>query len=233
MEVRRRDGSLVLPDDPVFDSIYEFLAAQGKPLMAHVADPIDGWLPLNRESPHYGYFANNPEFHLYGKPGYPSHATLIAARDHILQRHPRLVVIGAHFGSLEHDLDEVALRLDRFPNFFVDCAARTRDLTRQPREKVRTFLIKYQDRILYGVDSTWKPFREQRPPTDQQRVSFINGLDKKYRADYAFYAGTGPTQYEGRTVEGLALPRKVLEKFYNENARRIILEPAPSRAGKQ
>lgn len=40
------------------------------------------WLPLNRNS-HYGYFANNPEFHLYGKPEYPSHAALIAARDHI------------------------------------------------------------------------------------------------------------------------------------------------------
>ena len=33
--------------------------------MAHLADPIDGWLPLNRESLHYGYFANNPEFHIY------------------------------------------------------------------------------------------------------------------------------------------------------------------------
>ena len=43
------------------------------------------------------------------------------------------------------------------PNFYVDCAARTRGLTRQPREKVRSFFIKYQDRILYGVDSTWKP----------------------------------------------------------------------------
>ena len=231
MEVRRRDGTFVLPDDAIFDPIYEFLAARGKPLMAHVADPIDGWLPLNRESLHYGYFANNPEFHLYGKPGYPSHAALIAARDHILQRHPRLVVIGAHLGSLEHDLDEVARRLDRYPSLFVDCAARTRDLTRQPREKVRRFFIKYQDRILYGVDSTWKPFREQRPPTDQQRTSFINGLEKKYRADYAFYAGTGPTQYDGRTVEGLALPRRVLEKFYQENAKRIILEPAQSRIG--
>ena len=229
MEVRRRDGSFVLPDDPVFDPIYEFLAAHGKPLMAHLADPIDGWLPLNRESPHYGYFANNPEFHLYGKPGYPSHEALIAARVRILQRHPLLVVSGAHFGSLEHDLDQVAQRLDRYPNFFVDCAARTRDLTRQPREKVRRFFIKYQDRILYGVDSTWKPFREQRPPTEQQSASFINGLEKKYRADYAYYAGSGPKQYDDRTVEGLALPREVLEKFYHENARRVILEPARSR----
>ena len=226
MELRRKDGSFVLPDDPIFDPVYEFLAARDKPLMAHVADPIDGWLPLNRDSPHYGYFASNPAFHLYGKPGYPSHEQLMAARDHILEKHPRLVVIGAHFGSLEHDLDQVARRLDRYPNFHVDCAARTHDLTRQPREKVRRFFIKYQDRILYGVDATWKPFREQRPPSDQQRTAFINGLERKYRADYAFYAGSGPVQYDGRTVEALALPRRVLEKFYNQNARRIILKPA-------
>ena len=154
---------------------------------------------------------------------------MISARDHILEKHPRLVVIGAHFGSLEHDLDEVARRLNRYPNFYVDCAARTRDLTRQPREKVRSFFIKYQDRILYGVDSTWKPFREKRPPTDQQRRPSSTASKRQYRADYAFYAGMGPMQYDGRTVEGLALPKKVLEKFYHENARRIILEPARAR----
>lgn len=53
------------------------------------------------------------------------------------------------------------------------------------------------------------------------------------RADCAYYAGTGPTQYDGRTVEGLALPSKVLEKFYHENARRIILEPARSRVDRK
>jgi hypothetical protein len=83
------------------------------------------------------------------------------------------------------------------------------------------------------VDSTWKPFREKSQPADQQRNSFINGLETKYRADYAFYAGTGPVQYDGRTVEGLALPRKVLEKFYHDNASRIILEPARNRVSRR
>ena len=46
----------------------------------------------------------------------------------------------------------------------------------------------------------------------------------------AFYAGADPVQYDGRTVEALSLPRKVLEKFHHENARRIILQPAPARS---
>ena len=109
----------MMPDDPIFDPIYALLVARGKPLMAHLADPIDGWLPLYLENSHYSYFARNPEFHLYGKSGHVSHAALIAARDQILEKHPRLVVVGAHLGSLEHDLDELAKRLDRYPNFHV------------------------------------------------------------------------------------------------------------------
>ena len=55
-------------------------------------------------------------------------------------------------GSLESNLDELGRRFDRYPNFAVDVAARTVYLTLQPREKARQFLMKYQDRILYGTD---------------------------------------------------------------------------------
>lgn len=222
LELKRADGSFVLPDDPVFDPIYAHLTRRGKPLMAHLAEPIDAWLPLDRQSVHYGYYSSNPQWHLYGKPEYPSHTALMTARDHILQKHPKLVVIGAHLGSLEHDLDGLAQRLDRYPNFYVDCAARTRDLTRQPTEKVRNFFIKYQDRILYGVDTTWKPFLTG-SRTEAQRQAFVSRLEERYRTDYRFFAGAGPMQYDGRMVESLALPRGVLEKFYHRNARRIIL----------
>ena len=42
---------------------------------------------------------------------------------------------------------QVIARLDRYPNFYVDCAARTPDLTLLPSEKVRAFFAKYQDTI--------------------------------------------------------------------------------------
>ena len=53
-------------------------------------------------------------------------------------------MIGAHIGSLEYDVDEVAKRLDTYPNFHVEVSARTRDLTRQPSSKVRAFFLKYR-----------------------------------------------------------------------------------------
>jgi len=82
----------------------------------------------------------------------PKHGQPNRARDHMLEENPQLRVVGAHLGSLETSLDELGKRLDRYPNFAVDVAARTVYLTMQPREKVRQFLITYQDRILYGTD---------------------------------------------------------------------------------
>lgn len=234
IDLKRPDGTFMLPDDPLLDPVYAHLAMRGKPLLAHLAEPLDAWRPLDPQSVHYGYYSTHPEWHLYDKPGYPSHEAIIAARDHILAKHPTLVVIGAHLGSLEHDVDEVAARLDRYPNFYVEVAARTRDLTYQPSDKVRQFLVKYQDRVLYGVDRTWMPHSRETPPTAADREAFVSDLEAQYRRDYAYYAGTGQVDYQGREVEALGLPPEVLAKFYHGNALRVIpglTPPAPNTSG--
>jgi predicted TIM-barrel fold metal-dependent hydrolase len=223
LELKRPDGSFLLPDDPVFDSVYAHIASRRKPLLAHLAEPREAWLPLDPTSVHYGYYSRNPRWHLYSRPEFPSHARLMEARDHILAKHPDLVVIGAHIGSLEYDVDEVARRLDAYPNFHVEVSARTNDLTRQPAGKVRAFFQKYQDRILYGVDRSWMPHRTPDvTPTDDARRKFAADLEAQYRRDWDYYAGTGSIPYGANTVEALGLPNDVLEKFYWKNAERII-----------
>ena len=223
LELKRPDGTFMLPDDPLLDPVYAHLAARKKPLLAHLAEPLEAWLPLNPQGLHYGYYSQNPEWHLYGKNGFPSHQMLMDARDHILVKHPTLTVIGAHVGSMEHDVDEAARRLDRYPNFHIEVSARTRNLTRQPAAKVRAFFLKYQDRILYGTDRAWRPFRTPDvTPTDEQRARFAAGLEAQYRLDWAYYAGTAPMPYGNTTVDALGLPREVLEKFYWRNAERLI-----------
>lgn len=223
IDIKDRNGKFILPDDPRFDPIYDHLAKRGKPLHAHLAEPIDAWLPLDPNSNHYSYYSTNPQWHLYGKPEYPSHAAIIAARDNIMKKHPSLVLLGAHLGSLEHDLDAIAEHLDRYPNFNIEVAARTRNLTRHPAEKVRALFLKYPDRILYGVDATWAPYlRAPGTVTDAQRKGHVNRLELQYRADYDYYAGTGEVTYNGRKVQALNLPRSVLEKFYHANAERLF-----------
>jgi predicted TIM-barrel fold metal-dependent hydrolase len=223
IELKQPDGSFLLPDDPILDPVYAHLAARRKPLLAHLAEPREAWLPLDPKSVHYGYYSRNPQWHLYGKPGYPSHARLMEARDHLLAKHPDLVVIGAHLGSLEYDVDEVARRLDTYPNFHVEVSARTNDLARQPSSKVRAFFVKYQDRIMYGVDRSWRPYRTPDvTPTDAERAKFAADLEAQYRRDWDYYAGSGAITYGTETVEALGLPKDVLEKFYGKNAERII-----------
>lgn len=226
IDLKTPDGKFLLPDDPLFDPIYAHLARRNKPLHAHLAEPIDAWLPLDKDSSHYTYYSQNPQWHLHGKPEYPSHAAIIAARDNIMRKHPTLVVVGAHLGSLEHDLPGIASRLERYPNFHVEVAARTRNLTRHPTDQVRALFQKYPDRIMYGVDASWMPHRRDAPPTAAQRQGHANSLELRYRADFDYYAGRGETTYNNRKVEALHLPPEILEKFYHANAERVFNLPA-------
>lgn len=221
MELQTPDGEFLMPDDPLFDPIYAHLADRGVPLIAHLADPVDAWRPLDPESTHYGYYSNNPEWHLYGNDDYPSHEELMQARDNILEKHPDLILIGAHNGSMSHDLTMIAERLDRYPNFYVEVSARTRDLTRHPSDEVREFFSTYSDRILYGIDVTLKPFLSE-PRTEEQQRAFADRYIDRHRLDYSYYAGNEPVSYSGREVEALNLPREVLENFYFRNAQRLM-----------
>lgn len=93
------------------------------------------------------YFANHPHYHMYLHPEYPSYEDQINARDHMLEKHPELTFIGCHLGSLEWNIDELAKRLDKFPNMAVDMAERICHLEYQSAKdlkKVRDFCIKYQ-----------------------------------------------------------------------------------------
>lgn len=222
IDIKDRAGKFILPDDPRFDPLYAHLAERGKPLHAHLAEPIDAWRPLDPTSNHYSYYSQNPEWHLYGKPQYPSHEAIIAARDNIMKKHPTLVLVGAHLGSLEHDLDGIAQRLATYPNFYIEVAARTRNLTRHPSEKVRALFLKYPDRIMYGVDANWKPFLRPERTSPARRDGHVKMLETRYRADFDYYAGQGEIDYLGRKTQALNLPRSVLEKFYHENAERVF-----------
>ena len=89
---------------------------------------------------------------MYGRPEIPSKSAILDARDRMVARHRGLRVIGCHLGSNEEHLDQLARRLDAYPNFAVDLASRVRFLARMDRDTVRQFVTKYQDRIIYATD---------------------------------------------------------------------------------
>ena len=71
--------------------------------------------------------------------------------EHIIAKHPRTTFIGAHVGIHYEHLYTGARRLDMYPNLYYDIAASCKHLGRQPYT-ARKFLIKYQDRVLFGCD---------------------------------------------------------------------------------
>lgn len=210
MELKSKSGKYLMPDDPVFDRIMSDIEAHNKTLFAHIAEPTSAWQPLDPASPDYDYYKNNPDWHMYLHPERPSKEAILAARDRLVQRHPKLRVVGAHLGSMEVDVNEIAKRFDLYPNFAVDTAARIPYLMLQPREKVRAFLTKYQDRVLYATDLEFHP--------GENAAEAAKRWEAEYARDWKFFATDETLTYNGHTVRGLALPEPLLKKLYHTNA---------------
>ena len=233
-------GRLIMLDDPGFDAVMKHIEERHLPLIAHQAEPKNCWLPLEAMTTENdrSYFRDHPEYHMYLHPEQPSYESLIAARDRFVARHPGLRFVGAHMGSLEWSVDELAKFLDAYPNTTVDLAARMTQLQYQSRAdygKVRQFFYKYQDRILYGSDLTENPpsaaERAQNPPVDL--AHFPQEADDFWRSDWAYLATSAAQHIEAiqADVQGLALPKRIVDKIYYSNARRVFRVPRPRQGG--
>jgi predicted TIM-barrel fold metal-dependent hydrolase len=225
MVYKDAEGNYVQIDDPRLQPIWDYLIGQGIPVLAHIGEPIQAWRPLEEGNPHYGYYRNHPEYHAYQHPEIPSWETIIEARDNWLASNPQLTVVGAHNGSMSHDVDLIAQHLDRYPNFYVENAARFGDLVRQNSDKVRDYFIKYQDRILYGTDlGTGEPAPELSPEElENEKARIRNMINRQWEylssADSLYADSAG---FFGVDTRGLGLPDTVLRKVYAENALEIL-----------
>ncbi|MFZ0419470.1 MAG: amidohydrolase family protein [Candidatus Sulfotelmatobacter sp.] len=214
MEIKDSGGQYIMADDPKFEPIYQDIADHGKTLMTHLAEPDVAWGPPDPADPSWSYYQENPQWYVANRPGFPSKQRILEARDHVLANNPKLRMVGVHLGSMERDLDNIASHLDKYPNFAIDTAARMEYLMLMPAEKVRAFLIKYQDRVLYGTDLDLLP--------DAKLPDTLKEWESTYARDWRFLA-TGETfNVEGRQVHGLNLPQPVLQKIFRSNAMRWI-----------
>src|SRR5438876_11662477 len=89
-------------------------------------------------------------------------------------------------------------------------AARVPYFMLQPREKVRAFLIKYQDRILYATDLVVMP------QDDTEKA--LQAWTSTYERDWKFFATDKMVEYKGHNDRGLRLHEPVLRKLYHDNA---------------
>jgi predicted TIM-barrel fold metal-dependent hydrolase len=214
MEIKDSSGQYVMADDPKFEPIYQDIASHGKTLMTHQAEPDVAWGPPDGSDPSWTYYRENPQWYVANRSGFPSKQRILEARDHVLANNPQLRMVGVHLGSMERDLDNIASHLDKYPNFAIDTAARMEYLMLTPPEKVRAFLMKYQDRVLYGTDLDLHP--------DANFPETLKEWQSTYARDWKFLATSETLSVEGKQIQGLHLPQPVLQKMFRSNAIRWI-----------
>ncbi len=221
MVTQDQEGNFIQIDDPRLQPIWDFLQMQNVPVMAHIGEPQQAWLPLDDpQNPHYGYYTNHPEYHAYKLPEIPHYDSIINARDRWLDRNPQLTVLCAHLGSMSHDVDMVAQRLDSFPNMLVEMGARFGDLAGQDSDKVRRFFMEYQDRILFGSDyGNGRPQDELSPEElDAERDDLVERYERLWR----YLATSDSLVIRNQQTKGLALEPQVLNKVWFQNSKSLL-----------
>ena len=208
LSYRYSNGKLMPVDDPKLDPVWQMCARYKRPVVIHVADPAAFFTPLDRFNERWHELVDHPNWLFHGEQ-FPPRDEILAQRNRAIARHPDTTFICAHFGNNPEDLATVGKWLDKYPNMFVDVDARISELGRQPHT-ARKFFLKYQDRIMFGTDTT--------PRRDAYQMYY-----RFLETDDEYFDCAGGHQRQGFwMIYGIFLPKNVLEKVYRTNAERIF-----------
>lgn len=142
--------------------------------------------------------------------------------DQVYGDFPQVTFIHAHYGSTIMGgihLDQTAELLDKHPNLYIDLSmgggiARYHRYLRQDLETIRDFVIKYQDRILFGSDLILRlanndfDFLYERMKCD---------IDLHQQAEYTCEFGESAWLHQG-----FDLDKEILRKLYYENPKKVL-----------
>lgn len=207
--VRDQHGKLVAPDDPRLDPLWATAGELKLPVVAHVADPVAFFEPLDETNERWEELQAHPDWH-FPSPPFPPFLEIVNAMARLVERFPQTTFIGAHVGWYAENLAWVGDLLERCPNFYVDIGARISELGRQPYT-ARRFFIRYADRILFGTDAG--------PDLQHYRIyyRFLETADEYFSYNPGEIPGQGRWQ-----IYGIYLPNEVLQKVYSLNAQRVF-----------
>lgn len=209
LELTDRHGALLRIDDARWDPIWKMCGELQLPILMHVGDPSAFFQPVDAKNERWEELHRRPEWSFHGEK-FPRHAEVLKQFLAIVERHPRTQFIGAHLANNAENLGELGSWLDRHANLHVDLASRINELGRQPYT-ARKFLIKYQDRVLFGTDGPW-------PET---RLHYYWRFLETYDEYFPYSEKDFPPQGFWR-IYGVGLPDDVLKKIYHANAVKLM-----------
>lgn len=208
LTLKDETGKVVSVDDPRINPFWAKCGELGIPVLIHISDPKAFFTPVDRYNERYDELGAHPDWSFYGDE-FPDKEDILTQRNRVFERHPETTFIATHMANLPEELGRVSMWLEKYPNMYVDINARISELGRQPYT-CRKFMLKYQDRILFGTDT--------RPNLEAYQVyyRFLETDDEYINADPSHHR-------QGRwRIYGVHLPDDVLEKIYNKNALNIF-----------
>jgi predicted TIM-barrel fold metal-dependent hydrolase len=198
--------------DESFDPIFAVLADNDIPFLLHMSDP---------DTYYASKYANRHVFNTKEED--------LKELEAVVARHTDVRFQLAHFAAQpEMDrLSNLARWLDSYPNFNVDTASArwmVRELSRNP-ERSREFLIKYQDRVVFGTDCIalfrFKWRFGSKNYYDRRYLALRLLLESDVRGMPLPFKDKDTMNTGGTLINGLSLPNRVLRKIYWENAVRF------------
>lgn len=202
-------------DDPVYDSFFGLLEERQLPIVWHVADPEEFW--DERTIPPAAKMRGWD----YSNGTYPPKEEFHQRVERVLNRFPNLKVVFAHFCFLSANLSRASTVMDTYPHINFDItpgAAIYCDFSKKP-ENARDFFIKYQDRVLFGDDTTVEENISREGIA--KKIFFMRNF---LETDEEFLMPQGDKYFLPRKdrIRGIKLPKSVLNKIYYENFLRIF-----------
>lgn len=211
LSCRAPDGSVLRLDSKWLAPVFAYAGELGLPIVIHVGDPPPFFQPNGPDNEYYQCLTQHPEWSFY-RPGIPGFAEHLEMQEKMLANHPDTVFVIAHVGSYSEDLQTVSRWLQTYPNMHVDIAARIDQLGRQPYT-ARDFLIRHQDRILFGSDYT--PDIADPGGFYAIHTRFLETTDEYFDHPFAGFLG-------GWKIYGVGLAEGVLRKIYRDNAKQLF-----------
>ena len=208
-------------DSPVWEPFWAYLEANEVPVLFHVNDPETNWSPDASDwVKQQGWWYDD---------SYINNEVQYAQVLRVLQAHPHLKVIFAHFFFMSAQLPRLDAILSSYPNVMVDLTPGIEMYENFSSDfaSAKAFFDKYHDRICYGTDiggrciltNEGDPFNEKenlRRPEIVRQFLTMSG-EALITSDGNFIHDRSPF-----TMKGLALPPDRLEEILDSNARRMI-----------
>jgi hypothetical protein len=202
-------------DSPVMEPLFAALEEAGLPLFWHVGDPIEFWNPdaIPRWALKDWCYTD----------AHPSLERLRREAMHVLDRHPGLRVVFAHFFFMGCELAELSRLLADHPNVSLDLTPGVEmyfGFTSR-RDAARRFFSEHADRIVVGSYASLS-----RPPAGvlgmiRMFLETDEVFDPPHDDPYSWPDDRAP-------IKGIKLGRPELEMIYSKNLERLLGEtPRP------